>query len=102
MSNPSLNSVYAVLQSLEQAALKSTDAHVQAFGAALSNALTAFKDAVPGLAVTFVNAGIAELVQAEPVFGLLIPAEAIIDPAVSGLTRTFEDFLLGDGQPAQA
>ena len=97
MADLSVNSVYALLSNLEQAALKSTDAHVQAFGASMSNALTAFKAAVPGLAAAFVNAGIAELARAEPVFGLLVPAEVVIDPAVSGLAATFENLLLGGG-----
>ncbi len=87
MSNPSLTSVYGLLSNLEQAALKSADARVQAFGAAMSNALTAFKSAVPGLAAAFVNAGIAELAKAEPVFGLLIPAEAIVDRPCPGWHR---------------
>jgi hypothetical protein len=95
MSNPlTVNSVYSLLSNLEQAALKSADAHVQAFGASMSNTLTAFRAAVPGLAAAFVNAGIAELARAEPVFGLLIPAEAIIDPAVSGLAASLEGMLL--------
>ena len=95
-----LNGVYTFLGSLEQAALKSTDAHVQAFGASMSNALVAFKDAVPGLAATFVNIGIAEAAKAEPIFGLLIPAEAVIDPAVSGFASLFEGMLLGSGTTA--
>lgn len=100
MSNTlNLNSVYRLLSNLEQAGLKSADAHVQAFGASMSNTLAAFRAAVPGLAAAFVNAGIAELAKAEPVFGLLIPAEAIIDPAVSGLAATLEGMLL-DGSTA--
>ncbi len=87
-------SVYGLLSDLEQAALKSADARVQAFGASMSNALAAFKDAVPGLAATFVNAGIAELAKAEPVFNLLVPAEIIVDPAVSGLAAMLENLLL--------
>ena len=94
MSNLSIPSVYSLLSDLEQAALKSADARVQAFGAAMSNALSAFKSAVPGLAAAFVNAGIAELAKAEPIFGLLIPAEAIVDPAVSGLAASLESLLL--------
>ncbi len=97
MSNLTVNSVYSLLQNLEQAALKSSDARVQAFGASMSTALAAFKDAVPGLAAAFVNAGIAELARAEPIFGLLVPAEMVIDPAVSGLAATFENLILGGG-----
>lgn len=102
MSNTlSLNSVYVLLSNLEQAALKSADARVQAFGASMSTALVAFKDAVPGLAASFVNAGIAELARAEPIFGILIPAEVVIDPAVSGLAGMLENLLLGADAPAK-
>jgi len=97
MSNSNISSVYALLQNLEQAAMKSADAKVQAFGAAMSASLNAFRAAVPGLAAQMVNAGIAELARAEPVFGLLIPAEVVIDPAVSGLAATFESMLLHGG-----
>lgn len=93
-SNP-LASIYNTLVSFEQAALKSSDANVQAFGAAMSNGITAFRAAVPGLAAVFVNTGIAEAAKAEPIFGLLIPAEGIIDPAVSGFATMFENMLLG-------
>jgi len=95
MSN--IHSVYTLLQNLEQAALKSADAKVQAFGTAMSASLTAFRAAVPGLAAQMVNAGIAELARVEPVFGLLVPAEVVIDPAVSGLVATFEGMLLHGG-----
>ena len=95
MSNTlTIPSVYGLLSDLEQAALKSADARVQAFGASMSNALAAFRDAVPGLAAAFVNAGIAELAKAEPVFTLLIPAETVVDPAVSGLAAMLENMLL--------
>ncbi len=100
MSNPAVTSVYALLQNLEKAALGSADARVQAFGASMTHALGAFRDAVPGLAVAFVNAGIARLAEAEPVFGLLIPAEVVIDPAVSGLASMLETFLLHGTAPA--
>jgi hypothetical protein len=95
MSSLNLNFVYSLLTNLEQSALKSTDARVQAFGASMSNTLTAFKDAVPGLAVAFTNAAIAEAAKAEPVLSVLIPAEALIDPAVSGFASMFENMLLG-------
>ena len=100
MSNTlTIPSVYGLLSDLEQAALKSADARVQAFGASMSNALAAFRDAVPGLATTFVNAGIAELAKAEPVFNLLVPAETIVDPAVSGLAAMLENMLLPAATP---
>ena len=96
MSNAlTVNSVYTLLSNLEQAALKSADARVQAFGSSMSTALAAFKDAVPGLATAFVNTGINELAKAEPIFGLLVPAEVVIDPAVSGLASMLENLLLG-------
>jgi hypothetical protein len=104
MSNAiSVSSVYALLLSLEQSALKSSDARVQAFGASMSNSLIALRDAVPGLAALFVNAGIAKLAEAEPLFAILIPAEGVIDPAVSGLAAALENMLLGNlpAAPAQ-
>jgi hypothetical protein len=91
----SIPSVYSLLTDLEQAAAKSSDPRVQAFGAAMSNAITAFREAVPGLAVAFTNAAIAEAAKAEPVLSVLIPAEALIDPAVSGFASMFENMLLG-------
>ncbi len=100
MSNLNIQSVHALLQNLEQAALKSADSRVQAFGATMTQALLAFRDAVPALAATFVNTGIAELAKAEPIFGILIPAEVVIDPAVSGLAAMLENLLLG-ANPSQ-
>jgi len=103
MSNLNIQSVHALLQSLEQAALKSGDGRVQAFGTTMTHALAAFRDAVPALAATFVNTGIAELAKAEPIFGILIPAEVVIDPAVSGLAGMLENLLLGGpANPPQA
>ncbi len=90
----SIGGVYSLLSSLEQAAMKSTDARVQAFGASMSNSLSAFKDAVPGLAAALVNAGIDAMATSEPIFKILIPAEAVIDPAVSGLASVLEGMLL--------
>ena len=101
MSNLNIQSVHTLLQNLEQAALKSADSRVQAFGATMTHALAAFRDAVPALAATFVNTGIAELAKAEPIFGILIPAEVVIDPAVSGLAGMLENLLLGTN-PGQA
>lgn len=94
MTALNLATIGTTLTTYEQAALKSSDVHVQAFGAALSNAITAFRAAVPGLAATFVNVGIAELAKAEPIFGILIPMEGIIDPAASGLAATLEGLFL--------
>jgi hypothetical protein len=97
----SLNSVIGYLQSLEQSALASSDPNIKAFGAAVSNMLTAGEDVisaaraiVPATAAMVVNAGIGALATAEPVFGILVPAETIIDPAVSGLAGVLENILL--------
>jgi len=103
MTNPiNVTGALAGFKSLETAMLASTNADLQNVGAKITTLLAAGEDVVTALrgaagplAAQFVNAGIGALAAAEPAFGLLIPAEGIIDPTVSGLTTAVENMLLG-------
>lgn len=107
-TNLNLSSIGEYVANLEKTALASADPDIQALGAAATNVVASFGELMnkaravaPKAAALVVNAGIGELAKTDPVFGILIPAEAIIDPAVSGLTAAAENLLLGAPSAAQ-
>lgn len=92
-TNP-ISAFYAQVKAIEAAALASTVPEIKALATSGAAFASDIKAAVGPLAALAANAAIDSVAKAEPVFGILVPLEAVIDPMVSGVATTLEGAIL--------